>query len=91
MATISHDPAGASSEEQRRYLRRRVPDMWASLAIAVMWLAVLFDAIYGPDIVSNNVTSSTRIPSAIVVAFFAYLATRVVARYGFGPIRKDKD
>ena len=23
-------------------------EMWASLAIVVMWLAVLFDAIYGP-------------------------------------------
>ena len=44
MATISHEPTEASSEEQRRYLRLRVPDMWASLAIAVMWLAVLFDA-----------------------------------------------
>ncbi len=90
MATIAHEPAEASSEEQRRYLRLRVPEMWASLAIAVMWLAVLFDAVYGPDIVSNNVTNTTRIPSAIVVALFAYLATRVVARYGFGPTRKDK-
>jgi len=91
MASISHESVDAPSEEQRRYLRLRVPDMWASLAIAVMWLAVLFDAIYGPDIVSNNVTSFTRIPSAIVVAFFAYLGTRVVARYGFGSTRKDKD
>jgi hypothetical protein len=91
MATISHERAEPSSEEQRRYLRLRVPDMWASLAIAVMWLAVLFDALYGPDIVSNNVTSTTRIPSAIVVALFAYLATRVVARCGFGPSRKDTD
>ena len=36
MAAISHEGAQASSEEQRRYLRLRVPDMWASLAIAVM-------------------------------------------------------
>lgn len=89
MAAISRKPAEASSEEQRRHLRLRVPDMWASLAIAVMWLAVLFDAIYGPDIVSSDGTSTTRIPSAIVVALFAYLATRVVARYGFDPVRKD--
>ena len=26
----------------------------------------------------------TRIPSAIIVALFAYLGTRVVAKYGFG-------
>jgi hypothetical protein len=91
MTTISHEPAEPSSQEQRRFLRLRVPDMWASLAISVMWLAVLFDAIYGPDIVSNNVTSTTRIPSAIVVALFAYLATRVVARYGFAATRDDRD
>ncbi len=91
MDTISHEGAEASSEEHRRHLRLPVPDMWASLAIAVMWLAVLFDARYGPDIVSSNVTSTTRIPSAIVVALFAYLATRVVARHGFGPARKDGD
>ena len=91
MATISHEPAEASSEERRRYLRLRVPEMWASLAIAVMWLAVLFDAIYGPDIVSSNTTSTTRIPSAVVVALFAYLGTRVVARYGFGPTPRDGD
>jgi multisubunit Na+/H+ antiporter MnhF subunit len=28
--------------------------------------------------------NTTRIPSAIVLAVFAYLGTRVVARYGFG-------
>jgi hypothetical protein len=38
----------------------------ASLAIAVMWLAVLFDALFGPDIVSHNVTSATRVPSAVI-------------------------
>lgn len=57
--------------------------MWASLAIAVIWLAVLFDALSGPDIVINNASGMTTIPSAVIVAFFAYLATRVVARYGF--------
>jgi hypothetical protein len=58
--------------------------MWASVAISVMWLAVLLEALFGPDIVSSNATSATRVPSAVVVALFAYLATRVVARYGFG-------
>ena len=59
--------------------------MWASLAISVMWLAVLFDALFGPDFVSSNGagTQTTSIPSAVFVALFAYLGTRVVARYGF--------
>jgi hypothetical protein len=33
---------------------------------------------------SSSGGSTTTIPSAIVVAVFAYLGTGVVARYGFG-------
>ena len=88
MTSIAHESAKASSDEPR-YRWSRLPEMWASLAIAVMWLAVLSDAVYGPDIVSNGVATTTRIPSAVVVALFAYLATRVVARYGFGPTEND--
>ena len=65
--------------------------MWASLAISVMWLAVLFDALFGPDIVSNNATSSTTVPSAVIVALFAYLGTRVVAKYGLARSPEDAD
>jgi len=68
--------------------------MWAALAIASMWVAVLFDAIFGPDFVSSSggpTGSTTRIPSAIVVALFAYLATRVVARYGFRHAGSDDE
>ena len=67
--------------------------MWASLAIAVIWLAVLFDALFGPDIwtTSDGGTNSSRVPSVIVVVLFAYLATRVVARYGFGHHDRDPD
>jgi len=60
-----------------------VDEAWASLAISVMWLAVLLDALFGPDLVVNNASGMTTIPSAVFVALFAYLATRVVARYGF--------
>ena len=60
-------------------------DMWASLAIAVIWLAVLFAAVFGPDIVTTDVgSSSSSIPSSVVVALFATPATWVVAKYGFG-------
>ena len=50
-----------------------------------MWLAVLRRPVE-PDLVSINgggTTNTTRIPSAVVVALFAYLGTRIVARYGF--------
>ena len=92
MATLSHQTSpGPLPEKKRVAMRLLVPEMWASLAIAVMWLAVLFDALFGPDIVSSNVTTFTRVPSAVVIAFFAYLATRVVSRYGLGRSRKDPD
>jgi len=84
--TVVHEPLQSPSERQPWHVRLRVPEMWASLAIISMWLAVLFDALLGPDIVtSSNSGDSARIPSAVVVVLFAYLATRVVARYGFGP------
>lgn len=66
--------------------------MWTSLAIIVIWLSVLCVAIFGPDIVTNtgvgDVGERSTIPSAVVVALFAFLATWVVAKYGFGPGRK---
>lgn len=67
-----------------------VRDVWASLAISTMWLAVLFDAVFGPDFVSASGSSTTRIPSAIVVAVFAWLATAAVARYAFGHRPSDR-
>jgi hypothetical protein len=90
MATVSHEP-GTRPERQRSIPGLLVPEMWASLAIAVMWLAGLFDALFGPNIVSTGVTNTTTVPSAVVVAPFAYLATRVVARYGFGHSRPGGD
>jgi hypothetical protein len=45
-----------------------VPEMWASLAIVVMWLSVLFDAIFGPDIVDSTAGGdNSSVPSADVV------------------------
>jgi uncharacterized membrane protein (DUF485 family) len=44
---------------------------------------VLFDALFGPNIVNSRAGGDTSsVPSAIVVAFFAFLATWVVAGYG---------
>lgn len=86
MSTVSAQAPPTASEGKRWYLNVLVRDMWASLAIASMWLAVLFDALFGPNLVTTSGTyaSTTTIPSAIIVALFAYLGTRVVARYGFG-------
>jgi len=70
--------------EQRRWSLRLMPhEVWASLAIGMIWLAVAFTAVFGPDMVFSNSNGTTRIPSAVVVALFAWLATRGVAKHGF--------
>jgi hypothetical protein len=83
MSSISHQPARVAPERSgwRGFV---VPEMWASLTIIVMWLAVLFDAIFGPNIYAHGAGGdSSIIPSAVVFALFAFFATWVVAKYGF--------
>ena len=88
MTTVSHEPSRAV-QEQRRRSEFLVPEMWASLTIIVMWLSVLFDAVFGPDIVTTSAAGdSSTVPSAVVVALFAFLGTWVVAKYGFSHERK---
>jgi hypothetical protein len=92
MSTVSHEPARVAEERPRWSLQRLVPEMWASLAIVVMWLAVLFTAVYGPDMVNTSggaTGNSSTIPSAIPVALFAFLGTWVVAKYGFRQQRRE--
>jgi hypothetical protein len=83
MSTISQ-PAPTISKPRRLPADLLLRNMWAGLAIVVMWLAVLFDALFGPDIVilSGAGASSTTIPSAVAVALFAWLATKAVAKHG---------
>jgi hypothetical protein len=95
MTTLSNEPSRVTRETGGLSMRILVPEMWASLAIVVMWLAVLFDAIFGPDIVATSGTAGTgsnsTVPSAVAVALFAFLATWVVAKYGFGHRRSEND
>ena len=92
MSTISHDPSRTAPENRSWPAQLLVREMWAALAIAFIWLAVLFAAVFGPDIVSTDAGSNTTtIPSAVAVALFALFATRVVAKYGFGHQEKDAD
>ena len=81
MATASPP---ATTERRARKDAVRVSEMWTSLAIGVIWMVVLFDALFGPDLVVNNSSGFTKLPSAIFLALFAWLATRVVAKHGFG-------
>jgi hypothetical protein len=91
MTTIPHERSVVAEEKQAWWSRLLVPEMWASLAIIVIWLAVLFDAIFGPDIVATSGTAATHtvVPSAVVVAPFAFFATWVVAKHGFAHERNE--
>ena len=85
---VSHQQP-ALPEKSSRLRRLAVPEMWASIAISVVWLVVAVDALWGPDfIASSNAGNFTKIPSAVITVVFAYLATRVIAKHGFD---RDRD
>ena len=77
-------------EAPRRSAQLLVPELWPSLTIIAMWLSVLACALWGPDIVTHDVSgSNATIPSAVVLGLFAFFGTWVVARYGFGHGSKE--
>ena len=72
-------PGGA-----RRSIWFDARDVWVSLAIGAIWLAVTLVSVFGGDFHGNgNDGTSTVIPSGVIVGFFAFLATIFVAKYGF--------
>lgn len=84
MTSVADQPRAVQLDRRSWSDRLLVPEMWGTLAISLMWLAVLFDGIYGGDIVAvSNDGNSTRIPSAVAVALFAFLATAAVAKRAF--------
>jgi hypothetical protein len=89
VAIVTPEGLASTAEGRARRALFSVREMWAALAVGVIWLAVLVDALFGPDIVTSNASGYARIPSAVVLAFFAFLATWVIARHGFG--HRDND
>ena len=84
MTTLSHERLASPTPRSTLESVLAVTQMWASLAIAVIWIAVLFTAIYGPDIVDSVPGgNNSTVPSVVAVAFFASIATWAVAKYGF--------
>jgi hypothetical protein len=82
MSVVSQVPVHSAREAG--WSRILVPELWAFLAIGVIWLSVLFTAIYGPDIENRSAAGDfTHVPSVVVVAFFAFLATWAIAAYAF--------
>jgi hypothetical protein len=58
-------------------------EVWASIAIGVIWLAAAASSVFGPDLVSTNGAQTATVPSAVLVALFAFLASWVLARHAF--------
>jgi len=88
MTTMTHGPsadAPAGDTRASRGVADRlfVPDFWGTLAIVAMWLAVLFDGVFGSDMVFSNTNGTTTIPSAVLVALFAVIGTASVAKLVF--------
>jgi hypothetical protein len=90
MTAVPQEPSVGADRRPRSAPQFATPDVWPSLAITVMWIAVVVDAVWGPDIVSSTPGStSSTVPSAVVLALFAFLGSWAVARYGFGRSRRD--
>jgi hypothetical protein len=76
------DTAGARGSRSAWLLMR---ELWPSLAISVMWVAVLLVSLFGPSIETSNGagTNTSSVPSGVAVGLFAFLASWAVARYAF--------
>jgi hypothetical protein len=90
MTTTMHEPFTAGPAREGLADRLLVPAFWGAVSIIAMWLAVLFDGIYGSDMIfASPANGTTTIPSAVAVALFAFIGTVSVAKRAFA--RRDSD
>lgn len=89
MTSAMQDHAPARSTHEGRASRVLVREMWATVAIVAMWVAVLFVGVFGGDMTFQSVDSSvTTMPAGVAVALFAAIGTGSVAKRVFG--RKEE-
>jgi len=85
MTTTMHDQSSARPQRGGRAAAILVREMWATAAIVAMWVAVLFVGVYGGEATFHSVdSSSSTIPSVVLVALFAAIGTGSVAKRVFG-------
>jgi hypothetical protein len=84
MTATMHEPFTAGPAREGIAVLLLVPAFWGAVSIVAMWLAVLFDGIYGGNMIFANAgTGPTIIPSAVAVALFAFIGTVSVAKRAF--------
>lgn len=85
MTTTMQDQSSVRSGGGGWAARILVREMWATLAIVAMWVAVLFVGVYGGEATFHGVDSSfSSVPSVVFVALFAAIGTGSVAKRVFG-------
>jgi ABC-type uncharacterized transport system permease subunit len=85
MTTTMQDRSSVRSPRDGWAARILVREMWATVAITAMWVAVLFVGVFGSSMTFNSVdSSSSTIPSGVGVALFAAIGTGSVAKRVFG-------
>lgn len=85
MTTTMQDQSSVRSPSEGWASRILVREMWATVAIVAMWVAVLFVGVYGGDANFHSADSSfSTIPSGVLVALFAAIGTGSVAKRVFG-------
>jgi uncharacterized membrane protein len=80
-----HDRSSVRSAHEGIASRVLVREMWATVAVVAMWVAVLFVGVFGGDMTFHSVDSSvTTMPAGVAVALFAAIGTVSVAKRVFG-------
>ena len=85
MTTTMQDQPSVRSPREGWASRVLVREIWATVAIVSMWVAVLFVGVFGGDMTFHSVDSSfTTMPSGVAVALFAAIGTGSIAKRVFG-------
>jgi hypothetical protein len=84
MSVTQAESAKTRPETQTSAAWWRLPEIWGTLAITAMWLAVTLVGVYGGDMTfASQSNGTTVIPIGAVVAVCAAIATAAVSKRAF--------
>jgi hypothetical protein len=89
MTAMTHEPSIDMPAHRDIASRLLVREFWAALSIIAMWLAVLFDGVFGGSMDFTSSSGSSSIPTVVLVALFAVFGTAAVAKRGFRRTGED--